>query len=148
MLIPSGSGIKKQKIINLLRIIALNAVKPFMNIDKRIHEINKTYFCQACIFVFTIHSKLKIGKTKPYCPNCAENIPVVVYVSPIKKQEKQRLWTDEELILIDRLINGELMKYQVAMKLKRSEKSIRNKLAHRRKELKLNESIRDGKSPN
>lgn len=111
-----------------------------MKIDKRIHEINKTYFCQACIFVFTIHSKLGIGKRKPYCPNCAENIPVEVYASPIKKQEKQRAWTEEELILIDRLLKGELLIYQVAIKLDRTPKAIRNRLSQRRKELGLNEN--------
>lgn len=98
------------------------------------HKINKEYICLDCIFSFTIHTE-KSGSVKyTFCPNCGENINVERYEKK-KKRPNQRIWNDEELIYIDKIINGKAKAYQVAHILNRSEKSVVRRVQRRREEL-------------
>jgi DNA-directed RNA polymerase subunit RPC12/RpoP len=96
------------------------------------HPINRTYFCEDCVFTFTIHSKMNRG-LRPHCPKCGDNIQVTHYQ---KKEPKPRqFWDEEEMNLIDRIVKGELQIYQVAVKLGRSHKSVSRRVQRRREEV-------------
>lgn len=95
------------------------------------HPISKPYICMDCIVVFSIHSML--DKKMPCCPNCGDSIKVKTYKKPPKQQKKP--WTEDEMMLIDRIINGELRIYQVAIKLNRTSKSVRRRVERRIEEL-------------
>jgi transcription initiation factor IIE alpha subunit len=44
------------------------------------------------------------------------------------KKRVYQVWTDEEMKVIDQVMKGELLKYQAAIKLGRSIKSVRRKI--------------------
>jgi hypothetical protein len=98
------------------------------------HPISKPFICHDCVFVFSIHSKRKHSAT-PYCPSCGDNIAVTKYVKPVKQQKK--FWTEEELTYIDKIISGELLIYQVAIKLGRTRPSIKRRVERRMEELRV-----------
>lgn len=95
------------------------------------HPINKTWICKECVFVFTIHSPTSLHV--PNCPNCADHISVRRYQKP--KGKNYHLWTEEELKLVDKVINGEMLIYQAAIKLGRTGKSVARRVARRLEEL-------------
>jgi hypothetical protein len=94
-----------------------------MKLDRRHHQ-NVAYFCQDCLFLFSVHSKL--NNKIPYCPKCGDNLAVKHYEQKIVKDIK--LWTDEELHLIGRLIKGEIKNYQVAALTGRTIDSVMSKM--------------------
>jgi hypothetical protein len=100
-----------------------------MKVNKRDHPVSATYNCTDCVFVFTIHSNCE----EPLCPNCGDSISVVPFVKDDGTKKKPKPWTDEEFALIDRIIAGELLKYQVAATLGRSYGAVQRKVEHRRK---------------
>jgi uncharacterized Zn finger protein (UPF0148 family) len=107
-----------------------------MSTKKIVHPINKTYMCGECIFVFTVHSKMQKGK-KTVCPSCGDSVEVVKYQTFSEPNRKiYETWTDEELKLIDKLVEGKAKIYQVAALTGRSFGSVRLKRNRRREELK------------
>lgn len=96
------------------------------------HLVSSEYMCRDCVFIFKVHSRLYKTKT-PYCPNCGDNIFVRKFV-PTKKMNK-RFWTEEELDLLDKVIDGKLFVYQLAIRLGRTNKSVEVRLVRRRREL-------------
>jgi DNA-directed RNA polymerase subunit RPC12/RpoP len=104
-------------------------------INKRKHPISHTYFCKECSFVFTIHTQIKSVKKKLSCPYCSDFIAVEPYKEPPKKS--YRPWTEEEFRLIDRIVAGELQKYQVAAMVQRTYGSVQRKTEVRKRELGL-----------
>lgn len=81
-----------------------------MKLDTKTY-INEPYFCNTCLFLFSIHTKISNFK-KPCCPNCGDHVEVIKYHTRIVHQMKT--WTSEELGLIDQLIEGKILNYQVA----------------------------------
>jgi hypothetical protein len=95
-----------------------------MRLDYRTY-INEPYFCKACLFLFSVHTKLRKDKM-PNCPNCGDRMEVIRYHTKIVHQIKE--WTSEELALIDQLIEGKLFHYQVAALTGRTIPSIDSKM--------------------
>lgn len=102
--------------------------------DKREHPISETFICHDCVFVFTTHSKPKQGK-KYFCPCCGDGISITKYKPEKIDKRIYKVWTDDEIPFIDKVINGEALIYQVAVKLNRSFGSVRKKVELRKKEL-------------
>jgi hypothetical protein len=107
-----------------------------IKVNKSKHPISETYMCHDCVFVFTIHSKNSKGKKYLFCPCCGDQVSVREFVFEKKKRVKRRPWSDEEFQLIDRIISGELQKYQVATKVNRSYEAVQRKVEIRKMELK------------
>lgn len=101
--------------------------------NKRDHPINITYICNDCTFVFTIHSKTRQGK-RPFCPNCGDSVSVNRFEKAEKVKKVWKPWTDKEFELVDRIIDGELLKYQVAAQIGRTYGAVQRKVEQRRKE--------------
>jgi uncharacterized protein YlaI len=96
-------------------------------VDKR--QI-KNWLCEDCTFVFQTFGKKVRGRQRTYyCPNCGDNVAVTEYVADrFNKNRVYQVWTEEELKVLDLVIKGELLKYQAAIKLGRSIKSVRRKI--------------------
>lgn len=88
--------------------------------------------------MFSTHSPLaSIRRNIVYCPKCADHIAVERYKPVVRKKQKKRKWTQEEIQLLDRVIQGELLTYQVAAKLKRTDRSVRRRLQRRMEEFEV-----------
>jgi len=103
-------------------------------VDKRKHPISDTFICHDCAFVFSIHTKIQSPKKKISCPYCSDFVNVIPYVERPKKS--RRPWTEEEKLLIERIIKGELQKYQVAAMTGRTYGSVQKKVEKQTKEMK------------
>ncbi|QOK28047.1 hypothetical protein IIE26_05090 [Cytobacillus oceanisediminis] len=93
----------------------------------------KNWLCEDCTFVFQTFGKKQNGRPRKYfCPSCGENISVVKYEADRFNQKGPKRiyqpWTDEEMKIIERVMDGELLKYQAAIKLGRSIKSVRRRI--------------------
>lgn len=92
----------------------------------------KNWLCEDCTFVFQTFGKIERGRRRTYfCPQCGDNVSVVEYVADRFNKGPRRVyqvWTDEEMKVIEQVIKGELLKYQAAIKLGRSIKSVRRKI--------------------
>jgi hypothetical protein len=100
----------------------------------------KNWLCEDCTFVFQTFGKIERGRSKSYyCPNCGDNVAVSEYIADrVNKKRVYQLWTDEEMKVIEQVIKGELLKYQAAIKLGRSIKSVRRKIERLNEERGLN----------
>lgn len=103
-----------------------------ITVNKRDHPVNKTYICDDCVFVFTIHSPSRQGRL--FCPRCGDTVSVKTFVKAEKVIKVWKPWTKEEFALIDRIIDGELLKYQVATKVGRTYGAVQRKVEQRRSE--------------
>jgi 4-hydroxy-3-methylbut-2-en-1-yl diphosphate synthase IspG/GcpE len=101
-----------------------------MKLDKRQHPINQTFVCKDCVFVFTIHST---KKNYIHCPSCGDSIQVEPFVKANREKKGQRKWTDEENLLVKRIVMGELKKYQVAAVTGRTYEAVQRKVEKYRK---------------
>lgn len=87
------------------------------------------YICRDCDFIFYIGFKpLKKGNRSPFCPNCGECISTEKC-----KIHRRKQWTTNELILVDKIINGELSKIHVAELTGRTYGAIQRAYEKRRK---------------
>lgn len=96
-------------------------------IDKRQIE---SWLCDDCTFVFqTFGRKQRGGRRAYYCPKCGDNVAVTEYVADrFNKNRVYQVWKDEELKVLEQVMKGELLKYQAAIQLGRSIKSVRRKI--------------------
>lgn len=96
-------------------------------IDRRQIE---NWLCEDCTFVFQTFGKKERGRRRTYyCPSCGDNVSVIEYVADrFNKNRVYQVWTDEELKVVEQVMKGELLKYQAAIKLGRSIKSVRRKI--------------------
>lgn len=96
-------------------------------IDRRQIE---NWLCEDCTFVFQTFGMIKRGGRKKYfCPKCGDNVAVTQHVADrFNKKRVYMHWKDEEIKVLEQVRSGELLKYQAAIKLGRSIKSVRRKI--------------------
>jgi transcription initiation factor IIE alpha subunit len=94
-------------------------------VKKTKHTNNeKWYTCNECNFTFTIYKQMGKGRT-PLCPNCGDNVEVVKIVpNAINSRESYQPWTNEEIEVVRKVVNRELLPYQGALILDRSISSV------------------------
>lgn len=94
-----------------------------------------TYICEACTIVFQTFGLVRNGK--PYCPNCGDFIDVRTQqgIHSMKEEIKnlKTKWTEEELEILQRCVNGKIAAYQVSIMTGRSKDSVHNKLKRMKK---------------
>jgi hypothetical protein len=86
----------------------------------------KYFLCKDCNFRFKVFAHFTKNRRKAFCPNCGENISTEKL--PSRKHIQHKSWTQDEIKLLDKVLNGEIKKHTAAMKLNRSLGSIRRKL--------------------
>lgn len=86
----------------------------------RQYKNHKRFVCYDCAFVFLTITKCK--RTRPFCPNCGDNISVESYKAERVGSGKGRglTWQSKELEYLEQYISGELEAHQVAILTARS----------------------------
>lgn len=91
-----------------------------------------TYICEDCIFVFQTFEH--VGKYT-FCPKCGENISTHRYEVNSSVKRVQVHFTEEEMPILEKVINGEILPYQGAILLGRTIDSVKKKVGRMKKSM-------------
>ena len=91
----------------------------------------KWFLCKECDFTFAIYDSLN---KPPCCPKCGDHLATIKIDPPfLSARENYKPWEVWELPYVEKVMSGEILPYQCAMKLDRSIASIEGKVRRLKK---------------
>ena len=100
--------------------------------EKKIRRATK-FICNDCGLIWELMNPTLIGRNERiYCPKCGDHFEVKVYKA--KKRERKE-WSDEEIVWLDELINGDMKLYKLMELTGRSRQAVMGRRNRRVREL-------------
>ena len=106
--------------------------------EKKAKEEKKTrratkFICNDCGLIWELLNPTLIGRNERiYCSKCGDHFEVRAY-KPTKRERKE--WSDEELVWLDELINGDMKLYKLMELTGRSRQAVMGRRNRRVREL-------------